>query len=253
MCNYIGEDCVIPESVKLGKNIVIYNNVIIGEESEIGNNVVIYSGIKIGRNCKIGDSCVIGKQPSKAKLSATTEAKIYPPLQIGSYVTIGACSVIYAGSIIGDEVFIADLASMREEVAIGPLTIIGRGVAIENKVNIGKKVKIETEVYVTGLSTIEDFCFIAPGVMFSNDNFAGRSEERFNHFKGVHMKRGARIGVNSTVLPGVIIGEDSFVAGGSLVTKDVPPRIIVAGVPAKYFRDVPEEQLLENQTFFDKI
>ncbi len=253
MCNYIGEECEIPESVKLGKNIIINTGVIVGEESEIGNNVVVYSGTKIGKSCKIGDNCVIGKQPSKAKLSATTKAKIYPPLRIGSYVTVGACSVIYAGSIIADEVYIADLVSIREEVIVGPLTIIGRGVAIENKVKIGKKVKIETEVYVTGLSIVEDYCFIAPGVMFSNDNFAGRTDERFKHFKGVHMKRGPRIGVNSTVLPGIMIGEDAFVAGGSVVTKDVSPRIIVAGVPAKYFRDVPEEQLIENQNFFDKI
>ena len=89
--------------------------------------------------------------------------------------------------------------------------------------------------------------------MFSNDNFAGRTEERFKHFKGVHMKQGARIGVNATILPGIVIGEDALVAAGSVVTKDAPPRVIVAGVPAKYFRDVPEEELLVNQKYYKEM
>ena len=61
------------------------------------------------------------------------------------------------------------------------------------------------------------------------------------------MKKGGRIGVNSTILPGKVIGEDTLVAAGALVTRDTPPRKIVAGVPAKAWRDVPTEQLLENQ------
>ncbi|MGB4253779.1 MAG: acyltransferase, partial [Minisyncoccales bacterium] len=109
---------------------------------------------------------------------------------------------------------------------------------------------IETEAYITAISIIEDYCFIAPEVSFSNDNYLGRTEERFKHFKGPTIKKGARIGVNATLLPGVIIGEDALVAAGATVTKDVPPRVIVAGVPAKYFRDVPEEELLINQSYY---
>ncbi|MBD3402254.1 N-acetyltransferase, partial [candidate division GN15 bacterium] len=88
-------------------------------------------------------------------------------------------------------------------------------------------------------------------VATSNDNYIGRTEERFKHFKGVIMRRGARIGVNATILPGLTIGPDALVAAGALVTKDVPGGKIVAGIPAKVFRDVPEEQLLDNQGWED--
>jgi acetyltransferase-like isoleucine patch superfamily enzyme len=66
------------------------------------------------------------------------------------------------------------------------------------------------------------------------------------------LKRGARIGANATILPNLVIGEDALVAAGSVVTKNVPPRMIVLGSPAKVLRPVPEEQLIENQVFYDK-
>jgi UDP-2-acetamido-3-amino-2,3-dideoxy-glucuronate N-acetyltransferase len=154
--------------------------------------------------------------------------------------------VIYAGCRIGSEVLLADYVSVRENVEIGIFTIVGRGVAVENKCRIGSYVKIETEAYITALSEIEDYCFISPEVTFTNDNFLGRTKERFQFHKGVTMKRGARVGANATVLPGVIIGQDALVAAGSIVTVDVPSKKIVLGSPARVWRDVPENQWVEN-------
>ena len=94
---------------------------------------------------------------------------------------------------------------------------------------------------------IEDSCFVAPEVSFTNDNFLGRTKERFKFHKGVTLKRGARVGANATVLPGRCVGSDALVAAGSVVTHDVPERRIVCGVPARELRDVPADQLLENQ------
>lgn len=142
---------------------------------------------------------------------------------------------------------VADMASVREDVEIGVYTIIGRGVTVENNVRIGQRCKVETGAYITALSDIEDGCFIAPEVTFTNDNFLGRTRERFKHHKGVTVRRGARIGANATLLPGLTIGQDALVAAGSVVTQDVPPRKIVLGSPARVWRDVPTEQLLDNQ------
>jgi UDP-2-acetamido-3-amino-2,3-dideoxy-glucuronate N-acetyltransferase len=89
--------------------------------------------------------------------------------------------------------------------------------------------------------------FIAPGVVTSNDNFAARSKERYKHFKGVTIKKGGRVGAQATILPGKVINEEAFIAAGSVVTKDVGARQIVVGSPAKFLKDVPEDQLLENQ------
>jgi acetyltransferase-like isoleucine patch superfamily enzyme len=154
--------------------------------------------------------------------------------------------VIYKGASISDGVFIGDMASVREDVSIDEETIIGKGVSVENKTIIGKRVKIETEAYITAMSTIEDYVFIAPQVTFTNDNFLGRTQERFEKFSGPMIKKGARIGAGAVLLPGVVIGEDTLVAAGSVVTKNLEPKKIYAGVPAKYFRDVPKDQLLEN-------
>lgn len=142
---------------------------------------------------------------------------------------------------------VADLASLRENVEVGEYTIIGRGVTIENKVRVGSRCKLETEAYITALSEIGDGCFIAPEVTFTNDNFLGRTKERFKFHRGVTMHRGARIGANVTVLPGLTLGEDALVAAGSVVTRDVPARKLVMGAPARVRREVPAEQLLENQ------
>jgi acetyltransferase-like isoleucine patch superfamily enzyme len=163
---------------------------------------------------------------------------------------IGASTVIYIGSNISNNVLIADLASVRENTTIGEYTIIGRGVTIENYVKIGRRCKLESECYITAYSELEDYVFIAPGVVTSNDNYLGRTEERFKHFKGVTVKKGARIGANAVILPGKTIGEDALVAAGSVVTKDVPPRKIVMGSPVRIIRDVPKEQLIENQKFY---
>ncbi|MEK9135957.1 MAG: acyltransferase, partial [Bacteroidota bacterium] len=107
-------------------------------------------------------------------------------------------------------------------------------------------------VYLAAYSTVEDRCFIAPCVATSNDNFVGRTKERFKHFKGLVLRKGGRIGANATILPGKEIGEDSLVAAGAVVTRNLPARKIYSGVPAKELRDVPSEQLLENQDFIKK-
>jgi len=123
---------------------------------------------------------------------------------------------------------------------------VGRNVTIENFVHIGNRNKLETNCYVTAYSEIGDYCFIAPCVATSNDNYMARDTERFKHFKGVTMISGSRIGVNATILPGKVIDKDGTVAAGAVVTKDVPAKTIVAGNPAKPFKEVPEPQLMEN-------
>ncbi len=247
MERYISADSKIGANFEVGYFVVIEDGVVIGDNVKLGHNVVIKRGSVLGSNIIIGDGTVIGKQPMKAKRSVTTLQRVFEGPVIGDYVTVGANSVIYAGCRIGEGVLIADLATVREEVSIGKFTIVGRGVAIENRCSIGAYCKLETNVYITAYSEIADFAFIAPGVLTSNDNFIGRTAERFKHFKGVTVGRGGRLGVGAVILPGKRIGDDALVAGGALVTKDIPPRKIYAGIPAREFRDVPEEQLLENQ------
>jgi len=238
----------IAGDVETGTHVHVGANVKIGKGSKIGNFVVIHADTRIGNNVVIGDNSVIGRRPVRAAIS-TLKPKDLPPLVVGDGCIIGALAAIYRGAKIGQGVMVADLASVREDVEIGKFTIVGRGVAIENDTRIGNYVKIETNAYVTAHTTIEDRCFVAPMVTMTNDNFLGRTEERFKYTKGPHLKKGARIGANATLMPGVTIGEDAVVAAGSLVKRDVPPRRVVAGVPAGLFKDTPPEQLVENQNY----
>jgi UDP-2-acetamido-3-amino-2,3-dideoxy-glucuronate N-acetyltransferase len=219
--------------------------------NKIGKNVTIYDDVVIGNNVRIDDNVVLGKLPMKAVTSAVTKDKELEPLVIGDGCIIGTNVVIYRGAKIGNNCLIADGATIREDVIIGEKTIVGRGVAIENQCSIGKRCKLETNSYITAYSILEDYVFVAPGVKTSNDNFIGRTKERFNNFKGVIARKGARIGVGATILPGIELGEDCLVGAGSLVTRNVCAKKIVIGIPAKEFRDVPEDQLLINQDFYN--
>lgn len=243
----ISDSASIGDNVTVGKFAVIEDDVVIGDNCIIGHNVVIHSGTVIGNNVRIDDNTVIGKKPMRAVNSIFKDEKELPPAKISDGCLIGAGVIIYCGCTIGEKTLVADLSTIRENVTIGSRTIIGRGVAVENFCTVGSNCKLETNVYLTAYSNVEDNVFIAPGVVTSNDNFAARSKERFDHFKGVTVKKGGRIGAQATILPGKVINEDGFVAAGSVVTRDVEPRKIVAGNPAKFFRDVPDDQLLENQ------
>ncbi|MEG2289443.1 MAG: DapH/DapD/GlmU-related protein [Clostridium sp.] len=245
--NYVSEKATIGENVKIGRFAVIEDNVVIGDNCIIGHNVVIHEDTIIKANVRIDDNTVIGKSPMRGVNSIFKDEDKLPPCIIGEGCLIGATTIIYIGATIGDKTLIADMATVRENVTIGERTVIGRGTTIENFCTVGSNCKIQTNVYLTAYSTVEDYVFIAPCVVTSNDNYAARSKERFGKFKGVTIKKGGRIGAGTIVLPGKVIEEEGFAAAGAVVTKDVPSKKVVVGSPAKVLRDVPEDQLLENQ------
>jgi len=247
----IDNSAVIGDGTRYGSFCVFEADVVVGRGCLIGHNVVIHAGSRIGDNVRLDDNTVVGKNPMRAANSAVTKEQQLPPTVIGSDCIIGTGVVIYRGAEIGRKVLVADLSTVRENVTIGDYTIVGRGVAIENYCRIGRYCKLETNVYITAYSELEDRVFVAPCAATSNDNFIGRTEERFKHFKGVTVRRGGRIGVNATILPGKTVGADGLVAAGAVLTRDCPDKKIVAGMPARVFRDVPEEQLLDNQGWKD--
>ena len=240
--NVISDKAIVCNNVLFGNFIVLEDEVEIGDNCIIGNHVIIKKGTQIGSGIRIDDNVVIGKQPLRSVNSIFNKQDNLQSAVIKNNCLIGTGVIIYCGCIIGEKTLIADLATVRENVVIGNNTIIGRGVAVENYCQIGSFCKLETNSYITAYSILEDNVFIAPGVVTSNDNYAGRSEERFKHFKGVTVKKGARIGAQATILPGKTIHNNAFAAAGSIVTKDVEQETIVAGNPAKYFGVVPVDQ-----------
>src|SRR6185437_6995017 len=119
---------------------------------------------------------------------------------------------------------------------------------VENDTTVGRGTRIQADAYVTAYSTVEEDVFIAPCVVTTNDNFMGRTERRKELMKGPTIRRGARIGGGAVLLPGIEVGEEAFVGAGAVVTKDVPPRKVVVGSPARVLRDVPEDELLSSSS-----
>jgi acetyltransferase-like isoleucine patch superfamily enzyme len=155
-------------------------------------------------------------------------------LEIGPHANVRAFTVIYTGSRIGSHLETGHGAVIREENRIGDHLSIWNQSTIDYGCVIGSNVRIHTGVYVAQFTTIEDDVFLAPGVMIANDRHPICRE----CMVGPTIKRGARIGINSTLLPGVVIGEGALVGAAAVVTKDVPPGMVVAGNPARVMGEV---------------
>ena len=115
---------------------------------------------------------------------------------------------------------------------VGANCNICAGCFVENDVVIGDNVTVKNGVSLWDGLRVDDNAFIGPNVAFTNDKFP-RSRARPEKFAVTHIERGASIGANATILPGVIIGAGAMVGAGSVVTRSVPPNAIVQGNPAR--------------------
>ena len=212
---------------------------------EVAATAVVYPGTVIGDGCKILDYAVVGKQPTLSPRSTAKKEEL-PPLELGAGAIVSTGAVVFAGTRLGARVIVGDQACVRERCEIGDDVVIGRGSLVENDTAIGALTKIQAHAYITAYSTLEDNVFIAPCVATTNDNFMGRTEKRRELVKGPTIRRGARVGGAAVLLPGIEIGEEAFVGAGAVVLRDVEPRAVVVGNPARPLRQVPDEELLES-------
>lgn len=246
MCDTISPEAAFGAGVELGANVVVEPGAVIGDGCHIGNHVTICADAKLGTGCLVSDFAVVGKRPRLAPASTAKGGELKGVI-LGDGCSVGSHTVLMAGTVIGAHTVIGDGAGIRERCVVGSDSVIGRGVTVENDTVIGSRTKIQSGAYITAYVQIEDDCFIAPMVVTTNDNYMGRTKERFKSLKGCTIRRGARVGGGVHILPGVEIGQEAFVATGSIVTRDVPPHTLVMGAPAKPVRRVPDEQLLDNQ------
>ena len=214
--------------------------------AEIHPSAIVHPGTVLGEGVKILEHAVVGKQPTLSPRS-TAKREPLPPAEIGDGTIVSTGAIVFAGTTVGARVILGDQSCVRERVTVGDDVVIGRGSLVENDTTIGALTKIQADAYITAYSTLEEQVFIAPCVVTTNDNFMGRTELRHGLIKGPTIRRGARIGGGAILCPGVEIGEEAFVGAGAVVTKDVAPRVVVVGSPARVLRQVPEDELLENQ------
>ena len=215
-------------------------------EPDIHPSAIVYPGTKLGAGVKVLENAVVGKQPALSPRS-TAKREELPPAEIGDGTIVSTGATVFAGATVGARVILGDQSCVRERVVVGDDVVLGRGSLVENDTTIGAMTKIQAEAYITAYSTLEEHVFIAPCVVTTNDNFMGRTERRRELLRGPTIRRGARVGGGAVLLPGVEIGEEAFVGAGAVVTKDVEPRMLVVGNPARVMRGVLEDELLENR------
>src|SRR3954470_10135894 len=215
-------------------------------EPEIHPTAIVYPGTKLGEGVRVLEHAVVGKQPALSPRSTAKRDKL-PPAEIGDGTIVSTGAVVFAGAKVGARVILGDQSCVRERVSVGDDVVIGRGSLVENDTTIGAMTKIQAEAYITAYSTLEEHVFISPCVVTTDDTCMVRTERRHELVKGPTIRRGARIGGGAVLLPGIEVGEDAFVGAGAVVTKNVQPRMVVVGNPARVMRGVPADELLENQ------
>lgn len=141
-------------------------------------------------------------------------------------------AIVEPGAILGEGTRVWAFAHVLPRARIGQDCNLCDGVFIENNVVIGDRVTIKCGVQVWDGLRLDDDVFVGPNATFTNDEFP-RSKHYPEQFLQTVVHKGASIGANATILPGITIGAHAMVGAGAVVTRDVPPYAIVAGNPAR--------------------
>jgi acetyltransferase-like isoleucine patch superfamily enzyme len=182
-------------------------------------NITRLGKVVIGKNSIIQNGVILGNSEDGS-------------LTIGKDALIRSGAIIYSNVKIGNGLKTGHNVLIREDSEIGDNVLIGTNSVLDGTCKIGNNVSVQTSAYITRYTTIEDDVFIGPRVVTTNDKymFAGAK------LIGPTIKKGARIGANATLLPGVVIGEGATVGSGAVVTKDVPGKATVVGNPARILK-----------------
>jgi acetyltransferase-like isoleucine patch superfamily enzyme len=210
-------------------------------ETVIGAHVAIHSGVTVGPGCTIQDGAIVGKRLGRDE----HEDRANEPVEIGAGTIICCSAIVSEGVTIGERAIIGDQAHLREGVRIGADSLVGQGTSLSVGVEVGARVRIESQCDIGGPAIVEDDVFMGPGVTATNDNTLARLDGA-EQMRGPVLRHACRVGGRVLLLPGIEIGEEAFVAAGSLVTRDVPAHTVVMGSPARVLRAVPEDDLIEH-------
>jgi acetyltransferase-like isoleucine patch superfamily enzyme len=198
--------------------------------SQISPDCRIHPGVQLGEDAFV-DSWVI--------LGYSSRNLVPVALQIGRDAVIRSHTVIYAGSVIGDGFQTGHGALIRESNQIGDRVSIGSHSVIEHHVQVADGVRVHSGVFIPEFSVLEEGAWVGPHAVFTNAPYPLAPNAKAT-LRGPRLLAGAKVGANATLLPGVVLGRNSLVGAGSVVTEDVPDEAIVAGNPARILRRVHE-------------
>jgi acetyltransferase-like isoleucine patch superfamily enzyme len=190
----------------------------------------VFENVTLGEDCVLEDFCLIGVTPRGAR-----EGEL--PTRIGHGAVIRSHTVIYAGNTIGRNFQTGNKVNIRESNRIGDNVSVGTLSVVEHHVEIGNNVRIHTQAFVPEFSVLEDNCWIGPNAVLTNAKYPLSLGVK-DSLAGPVIRKGAKIGANATLLPGVEIGENAIVGAGAVVVRDVPAGAVVVGNPARIINDV---------------
>ena len=195
----------------------------------------IFGKSKIGDSCFIDSTALIG-YPHGAELNLLKEnSDKIEGCEIGNDSTIRP-GAIYSTAKVGNRTRTGHNFLIRENTIIGDGCLIGTNVVIDNDCNIGDNCSFQTGAYIPTGSKIGNRVFLGPNASLTNDKTPLRTE--YNP-EPITIEDDATIGSNATLMPGITVGKGAFVAGGAVVTKDVPAWTLAKGCPA-IFSELPE-------------
>jgi len=198
---------IISKKAKIGKNV------------KFGNFVTVYDNVEIGDNCIIDSYCEIGISNGREK----------GPLIIGPNSKIRSHSVLYCGTEIGKNLITGHFVTIRENAKIGEGLQLGIQSVIQGECVIGNHVKIFSVVNIPKTAKIGNFVWIFSYTVLTNDPHPPSD----GYLKGPEVGDFAVIASNCTILPGIKVGEGSFVGAGCVLNRDLPDNQIAIGNPSK--------------------
>ena len=199
---------------------------------QIASSARIFPNVHFGKNVVVEDFCIIGCPPRGAREGEFETV-------IGDNAIIRSHTVIYAGNIIGRNFQCGNKANIRESNAIGENVSIGTLSVVEHHVDIEDGVRIHTQVFIPEFSKLHRGSWIGPNVVFTNASYP-LSPTVKDQLAGPSIEENAKIGANCTLLPGVVVGRNSLIGAGSVVTKNIPADSVAFGNPAVVVKSISE-------------
>lgn len=179
------------------------------------------SNVRTGADCTVAGSARLGVRYEEGAGETV----------IGDRATIRPDAVVYADVSIGDDFATGHAALVRERTILGDGVLVGTNAVVDGHVEMGSNVRLQTGAYVPPETTVGDDVFLGPHAVLTNDAYPVRERSELD---GATLEDDVTVGANATVLPGLTVGERSFVAAGAVVTEDVPEETLAVGAPASH-------------------
>lgn len=212
------------------RNITISPSAKIGKNVKIGDNTIIYDNVEIQDDCIIANDCVIGEPTNSYYFE---DNYVNPTTIIGSESLIRSHAIIYAGNILGRKFSCGHRVTIRENTTFGEACRVGTLCDIQGYSSFGNHCWLHSNVHIGQNSTIGNYVFIYPYVVFTND-----PTPPSNICKGPVVEDFTQIAVFCVLLPGVKIGKHCLIGAGSIVSKDIEDYQLAIGSPAKSVKNV---------------